>query len=234
MYIDLRCHRFESSTLAVRADLQWGWFRSAALLPRAHLITGPSARCAAATVSLPSGAVLCNGRRRVGRRHNVGVRTRAVWPLPWSPSRVGTAQRSHRLCDHLERPRRQRGERRGQLRAAVGSIACWCMPLAREHHGDEHLKPLQQRRLYRLRLLLRPVHLPPNLLVRRLVRGLDAIIIAQHSPLRGYSTHPQWCSARVRQRLGGVGGSALGHAQRRTPAQQAANRPLPHDDARAA
>jgi hypothetical protein len=47
------------------------------------------------------------------------------------------------------------------------------MPLAREHHGDEHLKPLQQRRLYRLRPLLRPctqarsgVHMQPGLLVR--------------------------------------------------------------------
>jgi hypothetical protein len=100
----------------------------------------------------------------------------------------------------------------------------------------------QRRRLYRLRPLLRPctrarsgVHMQPGLSVRRLVPGLDAIILAQHSPpFRGYSTHTHWCSALLRQRLGGVGGSAPGHAQRRTPAQQAANRPSPRDDARAA
>ena len=105
---------------------------------------GPSARWAAATLSLPSSAALYNGRHCAGRRRNVGVRpgTCAVWPLPWSPSGIGTAQRSHRLSDHLERPRRQRGKCRGQLRAAVGSVVCWCTPLAREHHGDEHLEPL--------------------------------------------------------------------------------------------
>jgi hypothetical protein len=107
-----------------------------------HLMMGPSARCAAATLSLPSSAALYNGRHCVGRRRNVGVRTCAVWPLPRSPSRIGTAQRSHRLCDHLEWPRRQRGKCGSQLRAAVGSVVCWCTPLAREHHGDEHLQPL--------------------------------------------------------------------------------------------
>jgi hypothetical protein len=64
-------------------------------------------------------------------------------------------------------------------------------------------------------------HMQPGLSVRRLVRGLDSII-AQHSPLRGYSTHTHSCSALVRQRLGGVGGSAPVHAQR-YPAQQTAN-----------
>ena len=105
---------------------------------------GPSARWAAATLSLPSSAALYNGRHCAGRRRNVGVRpgTCAVWPLPWSPSGIGTAQRSHRLSDHLERPRRQRGKCRGQLRAAVGSIVCWSLPLTREHHGDDHLEPL--------------------------------------------------------------------------------------------
>jgi hypothetical protein len=102
----------------------------------------PSARCAAATRSLPYSAALYNGRHCAGRRRNVGVRTCAVWPLPRSPSRIGTAQRSHRLCDHLERPRRQRGKCRGQLRAAVGRGVCWSTPLACEHHGDEHLEPL--------------------------------------------------------------------------------------------
>ena len=82
----------------------------------------------------------------------------------------------------------------------------------------------QQRQLYRLRPLLRPCtrarsggHMQQGLSVRRLVPGLDSIIIAQHSPLRGYSTHTHWCSALVRQRLGGVGGGAPAHAQR-TPA----------------
>ena len=58
------------------------------------------------------------------------------------PSGVGTAQRSHRLCDHLDHARWQRGERRGQLCAAAVLCICLCMPLAREHHGDEHLEPL--------------------------------------------------------------------------------------------
>ena len=77
------------------------------------------------------GATSASGRMRYG--HCLGTR----------PSRIGNAERSHRLCNHLERPRRQRGERRGQLRATVGRVVCWCMPLAREHHGDEHLEPLQ-------------------------------------------------------------------------------------------
>ena len=58
-----------------------------------------------------------------------------------------------------------------------------------------------ERRLYRLRPLLRPctrarsgVHMQQGLSVRRLVRGLDPLT-AQHSPLRGYSTHTHWCSA---------------------------------------
>jgi hypothetical protein len=74
MYVGLRCYRFESKTggkLAVPADLQWGSFLKT-LLPtttsRAHLIMGPSAGCAAGTVSLPSSAVLNNGRHCVGRR----------------------------------------------------------------------------------------------------------------------------------------------------------------------
>jgi hypothetical protein len=89
---------------------------------------------------------------------------------------------------------------------------------------------------YRLRPLLRPcacagsgVHMQPGLSVWRFVRGLDSLT-AQYSPLRGYSTHTQWRSAPVRQRLGEVGGGAPVHTQR-NPAQQTA---LPRDDARAA
>jgi hypothetical protein len=63
----------------------------------------------------------------------------------WSLHIELNAQRSHRLCNHLERPRRQRGECRGQLRAAVGRNVCRCTPLAREHHGDEHLEPLHAK-----------------------------------------------------------------------------------------
>jgi hypothetical protein len=73
---------------------------------------------------------------------------------PGSPSRVGMPERRHRLCDHLEQPRRQRGERRAQLRAGISRAAtketwraprqapCWRTPLSREHHGDENLEPL--------------------------------------------------------------------------------------------
>ena len=62
--------------------------------------------------------------------------------MAWSHSRVGTAQRSHRVCDHLKQPRRQRGECRSELRATIGHGIGWPTPLAREHHGHEHLEPL--------------------------------------------------------------------------------------------
>jgi hypothetical protein len=94
---------------------------------------------------------------------------------------------------------------------------------------------------YRLRPVLRPcararsgVHMQSGLSAWRFVRGLDSII-AQYSPLRGYATHTHWCSALVRQRLGGVGGGAPAHTQRRrTPAQQTRIGQRPRDDARAA
>ena len=57
----------------------------------------------------------------------------------FSPSRVGTDERRHRVCDHLERPRWQRCERRSERRAAIGRGIGMPAPLAREHHGDEHL-----------------------------------------------------------------------------------------------
>jgi hypothetical protein len=53
------------------------------------------------------------------------------------------AERRQRICDHLERPRRQRGERRSELRAAIGRGIGWQKPFAREHHGDEQLEPLR-------------------------------------------------------------------------------------------
>jgi hypothetical protein len=57
-------------------------------------------------------------------------------------SDIGPAERSGRLCDHLERPRRQRGERRCERRAAVGGRIGLRTALARKHHGDEHVEPL--------------------------------------------------------------------------------------------
>jgi hypothetical protein len=87
----------------------------------------------------------------------------------------------------------------------------WPTPLAREHHGDEHLEPLHTRApRYRLRPLLRPcacvrsgVHMQPGPSVWRFVRGLDSLT-AQYSPLRGYSTHTQWRSALVRHGSAGL------------------------------
>jgi hypothetical protein len=90
-------------------------------------------------------ARFCNGRHRVGRRCNVDFRT---WRVRYGQclgaphASACAAQRHHRLRDHLEQPRWQRGERSGQLRAAVGRGIGWPTPLAREHHGDEHLEPL--------------------------------------------------------------------------------------------
>jgi hypothetical protein len=61
---------------------------------------------------------------------------------PPSPSRIGMPERSHRVRDDRKHPRWQRRERRGKLRAAAVLCVCQCTPLAREHHGDEHLEPL--------------------------------------------------------------------------------------------
>ena len=72
------------------------------------------------------------------------VQTAAVacadWPVPrdLSPASV---ERHDRVCDHLERPRRKRGQCRSELRATIGGGMP--TPLASEHHGDDHLEPLQ-------------------------------------------------------------------------------------------
>jgi hypothetical protein len=168
---------------------------------------GPSARCAAATVSLPSCAVLPNGRHCGGRRRNVGARKCAAWPLRRSPSRIGTAQRSHRLCDHFERPRRQRGERRGQPRAAVGSVVFQCTPLAREHHGDEHLEPLHTRApRYRIRPVLRPcararsgARMQPGMATRVRARRDNSIVLASSGVLYAYALVQCACAAAARR-----------------------------------
>ena len=74
------------------------------------------------------------------------VQTAAVacadWPVPrdLSPASV---ERHDRVCDHLERPRRKRGQRRSELRAMIGGSIGMPTPLASEHHGDEDLEPLQ-------------------------------------------------------------------------------------------
>ena len=69
----------------------------------------------------------------------------AAWPVLWDLSRVGAIyiERRHRVRDHLERPRRKRGQRRSELRAPIGRGIGMATPLAREHHGDDHLEPLQ-------------------------------------------------------------------------------------------
>ncbi len=112
------------------------------LLPSANLIKGPSSQAkvrgcnrvtAESCSSITADIVWACGRVRY--RRCLGTR----------PSRVGTAQRRHRVCNHLERPRWQRGKCRRELRAAVGRGVCWCTPLAREHHSDEHLEPLRTR-----------------------------------------------------------------------------------------
>ena len=178
--------------------------------------------CTTVDIVRDGGATSASGRVRSG--HCLGTR----------PSRIGTAERSHSLCNHLERPRRQRGKCRGQLRAAVGCGVYWCMPLAREHDGDEHLEPLHTSAWVSIILCCGPalvrsgVHMQRSLSAWRRVPGLNSRT-AQHSPLRGYSTDTQWCSAVVSQWLGGVRSGAPVHAQR-TPAQRTAHRSLPRDD----
>jgi hypothetical protein len=56
---------------------------------------------------------------------------------------------------------------------------------------------------YGLALVRSGAHMQLSLLVWRLVRGLDSIIV-QYSPLRGYSTHTHWCSALVRHGSAGL------------------------------
>ena len=67
----------------------------------------------------------------------------AAWPVPRDLSRVSTIERRHRVRDHLERPRRKRSERRSELRATTGRGIGMQTPLASEHHGNDHLEPLQ-------------------------------------------------------------------------------------------
>jgi hypothetical protein len=81
-------------------------------------------------------AVLCRSR---GQRQYAC----ADWLVPRDLSRVSTIERHHRVRDHLERPRRKRGERRSELRAPTGRGIGMPTPLASEHHGDDHLEPHQ-------------------------------------------------------------------------------------------
>ena len=55
---------------------------------------------------------------------------------------AGTSERRHRLSHHLEKARRERGERRRERRVAVGGTVRRGRPRASEHHGDEHLETL--------------------------------------------------------------------------------------------
>ncbi len=69
---------------------------------------------------------------------------RADWLVPQDLSRVSTIERHHRVRDQLERPRRQGSQRRSELRATIGSSGIGMpTPLSSEHHGDDHLEPLQ-------------------------------------------------------------------------------------------
>ena len=63
--------------------------------------------------------------------------------MPRDLSRVSTIERRHRVRDHLEQPRWQRGQRRSELRATTGRGIGMQTPLASKHHGDDHLEPLQ-------------------------------------------------------------------------------------------
>jgi hypothetical protein len=92
----------------------------------------PLERCSCREVR----AVLCRSR---GQRQYAC----ADWPVPRDLSRVSTIERHHRVRDHLERPRRKRGERRSELRATIGRGIGMPTPFASEHHGDDHLEPLQ-------------------------------------------------------------------------------------------
>ena len=193
---------------------------------------------------------------RDGGRRNAGVQTCAVRPLPWNSSVTGyypvtvphaSAQPSAATASAIISSGRDgsvASAAASSVQPSAASSAGACRSRASITATSTSSRCKQQRRLYRLRPLLRlctrarsGVHMQQGLSVRRLVPGRDSIIIAQHSPLRGYSTHTHWCSALVRQRLGGVGGGAPVHAlaqRQRTPAQQATNRPSPRDDARAA
>ncbi len=199
-------------------------------------------------MSLPSSAVLYNGRHRAGRRAaqrrrpDVCGMATAFELVPRASAQPSAATASAIISSGRDGSVASAAASSVQPSAASSAGACRSRASITATSTSSRCK---QQRLgidYGLCYGLAPmrdrrsgVHMQQGLKsVRRLVCGLDPIR-AQHSPLRGYSTHTHWCSALVRQRLGGVGGSAPAHAQRRsTPAQQAANRPSPRDDARAA
>jgi hypothetical protein len=82
---------------------------------------------------------------------------------PRDLSRVSTIERHHRVRDQLERPRRKRGQRRSELRATIGGCDIGMpTPLAREHHGDEHLEPLQAIAAVSITAALAVLHLACN------------------------------------------------------------------------
>jgi hypothetical protein len=62
--------------------------------------------------------------------------------LRWSLHDVLSAERRCRISDDLDHARWQRCERRGERCAVTALGNSSYTPLAREHHGDEHLEPL--------------------------------------------------------------------------------------------
>ncbi len=194
-------------------------------------------------MSLPSRSVLYNGRHRAGRRAaqrrrpDVCGTATALELVPHASAQPSAATASAIISSGRDGSVASAAARFVQPSAASSAGACRSRASITATSTSSRCK--QQRRLYRIRPLLRRctrarsgVQMQRGLSVRQLVPGLDSFKIAQHSRLRGYCTHTHWCSALVRQRLGGVGGSVPVHA--RIPAQQATNRPSPRDDARAA
>ena len=134
--------------------------------------------------------------------------SRAAATAAWQvPRPAPCSRRQHRLlvlAAHARASRRRPPRAAAHERLGIDCGLCWLRPCARARSG---------------------VHMQAGLSAWRFVRGLDSIL-AQCSPLRGYSTHTQRRGALVRQRLGGAGGGAPAHAQRRrTPAQQSTKRP---------
>ena len=165
---------------------------------------------------------------RDGGRRNVGVRTCAVWPLPRNPSRA-SAQPSAATASAIISSGRD-----GSVASAAASSV---QPSAASSAGACRSRASITATSTSSRCNSAD-YIDYGLcyglaLVRDRVANGRSTRWQQSTRLRGYSTHTHWCSALVRQRLGGVGGNAPVHAQR-TPAQQSANRPWPREDARAA
>jgi hypothetical protein len=89
-------------------------------------------------------------------------------------------ERLQRVRDQLERPRRKRGERRTELCATIGPGIGMPTPLAREHHGDEHIESLQAVAAVSKAAVVTVLHADVTGVVWQCMRGLGSSAAPRH------------------------------------------------------